>query len=341
MNIKDINTIDIVLQKNKDEYKNLHENQQKRNNTINYDIACETKHILPPNLRQKLEPYNWPKSIDPDTIKTINEHEQAIWKEALERIANIRHQTIVDDLERITYRISFHQSEDHIRVQLLESIPDIANHPDILAEKIAQHTAFISTYIFIPKPKTYTNVQSLQYQQHNLQHANHQHPSTASRSPPHRLPNSTPTASINHEPHTAPIKSNMKRARTSNTSAGDLTDTQQKPTTPNQLAIQLNQLTSMFQSLITKVDLLEQRTSRPTSRTSSPNPQRPNHQQYNQPIFQQNGYQHNQHNQLPQNPPPPPTPYNYSPPSQHHYYPQSNQYYAPTASNDIRKVHYN
>jgi hypothetical protein len=136
MNIKDISNIDIVLHKNKDEYKTLH----------------ETKHILPPNLRQKLEPYNWPKSISPDTIKTINDHEQAIWKETLERIANIRHQTIVDDLERITYRIQFHQSEDHIRVQLLESVPDIANHPEILAEKIAQHTAFISTYVFIPKP---------------------------------------------------------------------------------------------------------------------------------------------------------------------------------------------
>jgi hypothetical protein len=76
-----------------------------RVNTIKYDIACETKHILPPNLRHKLEPYNWPKSICPDIIKTINDHEQAIWKETLERIANIRHQTIVDDLERITYRI--------------------------------------------------------------------------------------------------------------------------------------------------------------------------------------------------------------------------------------------
>jgi hypothetical protein len=260
----------------------------------------------------------------------------------LPKNANIRHQTIVDDLERITYRIQFHQSEDHIRVQLLESVPEIANHPEILAEKISLHTAFISTYIFTPKPKTYTSVESLQYQQQNLQYTNHQHLSAASRSTAPRLPKITPTASTNHEPQTVPIRSNMKRARTSNASAIDLTDTQQKATTPNQLAIQLNQLTSMFQSLITKVDMLEQRTSRPTSRTSSPNPQR-QYQQQNQPTFQQNGsqhapYQHNQQNQLPQIPPPPPMPYNYSPPRQQHYYPTNDQYYAPTASNNTRKV---
>jgi hypothetical protein len=95
MIIKDLSNIDIVLHKNTDEYKSLHENQQKRHNAMKYDSARETKHILPPNLRHKLEPYNWPKSICPDTIKTINDHEQAIWKETLERIANIRHQTIV------------------------------------------------------------------------------------------------------------------------------------------------------------------------------------------------------------------------------------------------------
>jgi hypothetical protein len=161
MNIKDLSNIDIVLHKNTDEYKSFHENQQKRNNTIKYDIARETKHILQPNLRHKLEPYDWPKSISSDIIKTINDHEQAIWKETLERIANIRHQTIVDDLERITYRIQFHQSEDHIGVQLLESVPEIANHPEILAEKVALHIAFISTYVFTAKPKTYTSVQSL------------------------------------------------------------------------------------------------------------------------------------------------------------------------------------
>ena len=83
MNIADQG--DIVFNANKDAYHSLHENKQKSHNSISYNLACEAKHILPPNLLNKLEPYNWPKSIEPETVKTINTHEQLIWREALQK----------------------------------------------------------------------------------------------------------------------------------------------------------------------------------------------------------------------------------------------------------------
>ena len=60
------------------------------------------------------------------------------------KIANIRHQALVDDLERIRYRISHHQSDDHIKIQLIENVPTILGHPKILAEKMAAYMTFIT-----------------------------------------------------------------------------------------------------------------------------------------------------------------------------------------------------
>lgn len=347
MNIADQRDIDIVINANSAAYIKLHEDKQKRHNSISYNLACEAKHILPPNLRDKLAPYNWPKSISPETIKEINLHEQQIWKDALQKIANIRHQAIVDDLERITFKISHHQENDHIKIQLIENIPNITEHPQILEEKMATYMAFIQNYKFIPKPKTFTVYQQQPPPQHNPYMAPNQIPiqfpiplpTTATRDP-----NISPIVPNNQDnPPITPIRSNMKRPRTTPSMQIDLSGSSTSDST-DQLTQKITQLTSMFQSLITKVDLLEQKTSRPNSRSNSPNVtrlQRTTQQNtsLSQPYHQTTQpYQQHPHPV----PPPPPLPmsYAYQTIQQQRYIPNP-MYQESPSSNEPRRVHYN
>lgn len=338
---------------NATEYDQLHVNQQKRKNTINYNRACELKKLLPPNLRHKLLPYNWPKSFDPELIDAINKHEQDTWKRALHNIANTRHQAIVDDLARIDFKISQHKEIEHIDIQLKEQIHDIINHPAIFEETKARYMQFIASYTFTPKANTSTlNKQS------NTSKTNINLPtpvniaSTIRQETTPHVPNPLQDDPISP----APLRSSMKRQRTSMPSPNPTI-----PIIPNapgvttsQLTIQMNQLTTMFQSLITKVDNLELKTSRSSSRSSSPLSTRSNKTNPAQQPQRVQPYQHNAHYQhyypsypIGQPPPPPhprsPYPQEYVPPQmQTHYYPNGQQVYQqPISNNNTRKVHYN
>ena len=105
MNINDTRDIETIIKKNAAEYETLHINKHKRQNTINYNLACEAKSLLPSNLRDKLISYNWPKSFDQEIVTAINKHEQETWKRALNIIAKTRHQAIDDDLEKMNFKI--------------------------------------------------------------------------------------------------------------------------------------------------------------------------------------------------------------------------------------------
>lgn len=342
MNIADQRDIDIVINANTAAYIKLHEDKQKRHNSIAYNLACEAKHILPPNLRDKLTPYNWPKSISPETIKEINLQEQQIWKDALQRIANIRHQAIADDLERITFKITHHQEDDHIKIQLLENVPNISDYPQILAEKMATYMTFIQNYKFIPKPKAFTVFQH----QTPLLHTPYQAPVQIPIHFPPPFPIAVTSPNNQEIPittPTTPMRSNMKRPRTTPSIPIDLSGSSASDNT-DQLTLKITQLTSMFQSLITKVDLLEQRTSRPNSRSNSPSTPRPSRttqQNTSQPQTYYQPTQSYQQNLQPIPPPPPhPIPYAYQPIQQQRYLPNPMYQEAPP-SNEPRRVHYN
>ena len=82
-----------------------------------------------------------------------------------------------------------------------------------------------------------------------------------------RNPTGTPSASTNQEAtKTLPLRSNMQRPRTTPQTPIDLSETQSSDNSTN-LTLKINQLTSIFQSLITEVEQLEQRTSRNNSRS--------------------------------------------------------------------------
>jgi hypothetical protein len=84
-----------------------------------------------------------------------------------------------------------------------------------------------------------------------------------------RNPTGTPSASTNQEAtKTLPLRSNMQRPRTTPQTPIDLSETQSSDNSTN-LTLKINQLTSIFQSLITEVEQLEQRTSRNNSRSTS------------------------------------------------------------------------
>ena len=333
----------MIIQKNAAEYEQLHINKHKRQNTINYNLACEAKSLLPPNLRDKLIPYNWPKCFDQEIVTAINKHEQETWKKALNIIANTRHQAIVDDLEKINFKISRHQCDDHIDIQLKEYVHDIINHPTVLAEQKAKYMAIIANFTFTPIPKNHSVVQS----QARLAIPKQSVPKAMN------IDTTSPSTTSQETPTSAPLRSSMKRPRTTQQPSQVTTQTPATNTnaTPNQLAIQLNQLTLMFQSLITKVDNLEQKSSRNSSRSSSPmSTQRQPTQQttHHLPSTQmpqpnqlnQTQYRHHIAQQQPP-PPPPPMPYNFSPPQQHPYYYPDNRSCYPEQNPTQRRVHYN